>query len=74
MKVPTAILDRVFGLGPGLRNPVPDDITEDLFGNLVTELTKAGINLDSLPKDAMTMMGSYVAVTAEMYRDMAAVD
>ena len=73
MTIPTAVLDRVFGLGPGLANPTPDQITEDQFNVLVSDLTKAGVKIDTLPKVTMTMMGSYVAVTGEMYRDMAAV-
>ena len=73
MKVPTVIIDRVFGLGLGLRNPTPDQITEDQFNALVKELASAGVKIDSLPEDAMTMMGAYVAVTGEMYRDMALV-
>jgi len=73
MAVPTTILDRVFGLGPGLANPTPDKITEDQFSSLEAELTKVGIKVEALPQHAATMMGSYVAVTGEMYRDMAAV-
>ena len=73
MKVPTAILDRVFDLGPGLHNPTPDEITEEKYNSVANELTNAGVNMEALPKDALTMMGSYVAVTGEMYRDMAAV-
>ena len=73
IKVPTAVLDRVFGLGPGLRNPLPDQIAEDEFNTLVSELKAAGVELDSLPKNAITMMGAYVAITGEMYRAMAAV-
>lgn len=71
MKVPTAIIDRVFGIGPGKRNPTPDQISEDQFNTLVTELAAAGIKVDSLPENALTMMGAYVAVSGEMYRDMA---
>ena len=73
MKVPTAMLDRVFLLGPGLANPTPDQITEDRFATLIDELDKAGVSIDKLPANAMNMMGAYVAVTGEMYRDMALV-
>jgi len=70
MGVPTAVLDRVFALGPGLANPTPDQVSEDQFNTLVSELTKAGVKVEALPKPALSMMGSYVAVTGEMYRDM----
>jgi hypothetical protein len=73
MGVPITVLDRVFGLGPGLANPTPDQITEDQFNTLMAELTRAGVKVDTLPKPALSMMGSYVAVTSEMYRDMALV-
>ena len=73
MNVPTAMLDRAFGLGPGLANPRPDQITDDQYNTLVPELNKAGVKFESLPQNAANMMGAYVAVTGEMYRGMAVV-
>ena len=73
LKVPTAVLDKAFGLGLGLANPASDQITEVQFAEAISELNKAGVDIDKLPANAMQMMGAYVAVTGEMYRAMALV-
>ena len=71
MKVPVAVLERVFEIGPGKRNPMPDQVTEAQFNTLVTELSKAGVSVDKLPDGALGMMGVYITVSSEMYRDQA---
>ena len=73
MKVPVAVLDRVFEIGPGKRNPTPDQVSEAQFNTLVEELQKVGISVDKLPEMALGMMGAYVTVSGEMYRDQAAI-
>lgn len=73
MNVPVAVIDRVFGIGPGQRNPAPDQVTEDQFNTLVAALEKAGVSIDKLPEPALGMMGAYVTVSGEMYRDQAAI-
>lgn len=73
MKVPVAVLERVFEIGPGRRNPTPDQVTEAQFNTLVVELDKVGVAVDKLPERALGMMGAYVTVASEMYRDQALV-
>jgi hypothetical protein len=72
-KVPLSVVDRVFDIGPGRTNPAPDKVTEAMFTTLVDELGKAGVSLDKLPEPALGMMGAYVTVAGEMYRDQALV-
>ena len=72
-KVPLSIVDRVFDIGPGRANPTPDKVTESQFTTLVDELGKAGVSLDKLPDPALGMMGAYLTVSGEMYRDQALV-
>lgn len=72
-KVPISIVDKVFDIGPGRANPTPDKVTEAMFTTLVDELGKAGVSLDKLPEPALGMMGAYVTVSGEMYRDQALV-
>ena len=71
MKVPVAVLERVFEIGPGKRNPAPDQVTEAQFNTLVAELSKAGVSVEKLPDGALGMMGAYITVSSEMYRDQA---
>ena len=61
----------LFEIGPGKRNPTPDQVSEAQFNTLVTELSKAGISVDKLPDGALGMMGAYITVSSEMYRDQA---
>lgn len=72
-KVPIELLDRVFDIGPGRKNPGPDQISEAMFTALLDEMTKAGVDVDKLPERALGLMGAYVTVSGEMYRDQAAV-
>ncbi|MFM5916083.1 MAG: hypothetical protein ACKOOL_00960 [Novosphingobium sp.] len=71
LKVPIPVLDRVFDIGPGRTNPEPDKVSEAMFNALVEELSKAGVDIDKLPDEGLGLMGAYVTVSGEMYRDQA---
>lgn len=73
MKVPVAVLESVFDIGPGKRNPTPQQVTEAQFNIMVAELAKDGVSIDQLPDRALGMMGAYVTVTGDMYRAQAAI-
>ena len=67
--VAPAMLDRVFGLGQGKLNPSPDDLTDAQFDTLSAELTKLGMDFDHLPDPVTALIGGYVGISAEMYRN-----
>ena len=67
--VAPAMLDRVFGLGQGKLNPSPDDLTDAQFDTLSKELAKLGMDFEHLPDPVTALIGGYVGISAEMYRN-----
>ena len=67
--VSPALLDRVFGLGQGKLNPGPDEMTDAQFDALSVELAKQGIEFDRLPESVTGLIGGYVAISGELYRN-----
>ena len=67
--VAPAMLDRVFGLGQGKLNPSPDDLTDAQFDTLSKELAKLGMDFEHLPEAVTALIGGYVGISAEMYRN-----
>ena len=67
--VAPAMLDRVFGLGQGKLNPDPDDLTDAQFDALSGELAKQGMDFGNLPEPLTGLIGGYVGISSEMYRN-----
>ena len=67
--VSPAMLNRVFGLGQGKLNPGPDEMTDAQFDALSVELAKQGIEFDRLPESVTGLIGGYVAISGELYRN-----
>ena len=67
--VSPAMLNRVFGLGHGKLNPGPDEMTDAQFDALSVELAKQGIEFDRLPESVTGLIGGYVAISGELYRN-----
>ena len=64
-----AMLDRVFGLGQGKPNPTPDELTDAQFDTLSKELAKQGMDFGRLPDSLTGLIGGYVGISGEMYRN-----
>ena len=67
--VSPALLDRVFGLGQGKLNPGPDEMTDAQFDALSGELAKQGMDFENLPEPLTGLIGGYVGISSEMYRN-----
>ena len=67
--VAPAMLNRVFGLGQGKLNPAPDDLTDAQFDTLSGELAKQGMDFEHLPEPLTGLIGGYVGISSEMYRN-----
>ena len=66
--VSSAMIDRVFDLGAGKRNPSPEQLTDEQFAALDREMNKTGMDLKKMPTSVLSLIGAYVGVTAEMHR------
>ena len=67
--VSPAMLNRVFGLGQGKLNPGPDEMTDAQFDALSGELAKQGMDFGHLPEPLTGLIGGYVGISGEMYRN-----
>lgn len=67
--VSTVMIDRVFGLGAGKPNPSSADLTDQQFAALDKELTKAGLDIKIMPQSVVGLIGAYIGVTGELYRN-----
>ena len=67
--VSPAMLNRVFDLGQGKPNPGPDEMTDAQFDALSVELAKQGLDFENLPEPLTGLIGGYVAISGELYRN-----
>ena len=67
--VAPAMLNRVFGLGQGKLNPTPDEMTDAQFDTLSGELAKQGMDFEHLPEPLTGLIGGYVGISSEMFRN-----
>ena len=63
-----ATVDQAFDIGPGKRNPGPDELSEENFATLVELLAEDGIRIGDLPERQIGLTGAYAALAADLWK------
>ena len=66
--IKTSTVDQAFGIGPGGRNPEPEELTETDFARLGSLLASEGIKIESLPERHIGLIGAYAALAADLWK------
>lgn len=62
-----ATIDKAFGIGPGGRNPKPDEISDNDFERLASMLAQDGVQIEKLAKREIGLIGAYAALAADLW-------
>ena len=62
-----ASIDTVLEFGPGLRNPVIDEVSEDQAGKIIDAQIAKGVDIEKVDPSAWEKVGGYASATSLMY-------